>query len=107
MSTTLDPAIQDSAQSAVNTVVPPDPSKNAGLAAAIDMLDPKTGAIKAMAIDRAYGTGLGQTELNLATDNVKHGGSPGVTRGRPSRCSCSPLHSARVADRLTFNSPAT
>src|SRR5450755_4291109 len=81
VTTTLDPATQKAAQNAVDTVVPPDPSKNAGLAAAIDMLDPKTGAIKAMAIDRAYGSGLGQTELNLAADSVNHGGSLGRNAG--------------------------
>src|SRR5450432_2940757 len=81
VTTTLDPATQKAAQNAVDTVVPPDPSKNAGLAAAIDMLDPNTGAIKAMAIDRAYGSGLGQTELNLAADSVNHGGSLGRNAG--------------------------
>jgi len=81
VSTTLDPAMQVAAQTAVNTVVPKDPAKNAGLAAAIDMIDPKTGAIKAMAIDRDYGSGLGQTEVNLAADNVLHGGSTGRNAG--------------------------
>jgi len=81
VSTTLDPATQLAAQTAVNAIVPPDPSRNAGLAAAIDMVDPKTGAIKAMAVDRAYGTEAGQTELNLATDYVKHGGSSGRNAG--------------------------
>ena len=81
VTTTLDPATQAAAQTAVDTVVPPDPSKNAGLAAAIDMVDPKTGAIKAMAVDRAYGSGLGQTELNLAADSVNHGGSLGRNAG--------------------------
>jgi membrane peptidoglycan carboxypeptidase len=81
VSTTLDPVMQRAAQTAVDTVVPPDPNKNAGLAAAIDMVDPKTGAIKAMAVDRPFGSGLGQTELNLAADNVKHGGSKGRNAG--------------------------
>ncbi|MDQ1463752.1 MAG: hypothetical protein QOC73_693, partial [Actinomycetota bacterium] len=80
ISTTLDPPTQASAQNAVNTVVPPDPSRNAGLAAAIDMIDPKTGAIKAMAVDRTYGAGLGQTELNLAA-NAQHSGSKGRHAG--------------------------
>jgi membrane peptidoglycan carboxypeptidase len=81
VTTTLDPATQLAAQNAVETVVPKDPSKNAGLAAAIDMIDPKTGAIKAMAVDRDYGSGLGQTELNLAADYYDHGGSRGRHAG--------------------------
>jgi membrane peptidoglycan carboxypeptidase len=106
VSTTLDPAVQASAQAAVNTVVPPDPSKNAGLAAAIDMIDPKTGAIKAMAIDRAYGTGLGQTELNLATDYVKHGGSQGRNAGSTFKVFVLAAALAKgLPTGLTFNSP--
>ncbi len=80
ISTTLDPTMQKAAQDAVNSVLPPDPSKNAGLAAAIDMVDPKTGAIKAMAVDRAFGNGPGETELNLAA-NLAHDGSAGRHAG--------------------------
>jgi membrane peptidoglycan carboxypeptidase len=80
ISTTLDMATQKAAQDAVNNVVPPDPAKNAGLAAAIDMIDPQTGAIKAMADDRTWGTGPGQTELNLAA-NSAHDGSSGRHAG--------------------------
>jgi membrane peptidoglycan carboxypeptidase len=78
--TTLDSKMQAAAQAAVNNVVPPDPAQNDGLAAAIDMVDPQTGAIKAMAVDRAYGTDLGQTEVNLAA-NEAHGGSLGRNAG--------------------------
>jgi membrane peptidoglycan carboxypeptidase len=81
VTTTLDPRTQLAAQNAVDNVVPPDPSKNDGLAAAIDMVDPQTGAIKAMAVDRDYGTGLGQSELNLAADYYQHGGSTGRNAG--------------------------
>ena len=80
ISTTLDPTMQKSAQEAVDGVVPPDPLKNAGLAAAIDMIDPKTGAIKAMAVDRVFGSGPGETELNLAAD-AAHDGSSGRHAG--------------------------
>jgi len=80
ISTTLDMATQKAAQDAVNNVLPPDPTKNAGLAAAIDMIDPQTGAIKAMAVDRTWGTGPGQTELNLAA-NAAHDGSNGRFAG--------------------------
>ena len=78
--TTLDPAVQKAAQDAVDNVVPPDPSKNAGLAGAIDMVDPKTGAVRAMAVDRAFGNGPGETELNLAAD-AAHDGSSGRHAG--------------------------
>ena len=81
VTTTLQPAVQKAAQDAVNTVVPPSPALNAGLAAAIDMVNPQTGAIEAMAVDRPYGTGFGQTEVNLAADYVNHGGSQGRNAG--------------------------
>src|SRR5579875_7008 len=80
ISTTLDMHMQAAAQNAVNTVIPPDPTKNAGLAAAIDIVDPKTGAIRAMAVDRAFGSGEGETEVNLAAD-LAHGGSSGRHAG--------------------------
>jgi len=81
VTTTLQPAVQKAAQSAVDTVVPESPALNAGLAAAIDMVNPRTGAIEAMAVDRPYGTGFGQTEVNLAADYVNHGGSQGRNAG--------------------------
>ncbi len=80
ISTTLDMNMQKAAQTAVNSVVPPDPTQNAGLAAAIDLVDPKTGAIKAMAVDRTFGGGQGQTEINLAAD-AAHDGSNGRHAG--------------------------
>ncbi len=80
ISTTLDPAVQKAAQHAVEAVLPADPTKNAGLAGAIDMVDPKTGAIKAMAIDRKFGAGVGETEVNYAAD-LAHGGSNGRSAG--------------------------
>jgi membrane peptidoglycan carboxypeptidase len=81
VTTTLQPTVQKAAQLAVDTVVPRSPALNAGLAAAIDMVNPQTGAIEAMAVDRDYGTGFGQTEVNLAADYVNHGGSQGRNAG--------------------------
>jgi membrane peptidoglycan carboxypeptidase len=78
--TTLDPTSQAAAQKAVNAVVPADPTQNSGLAAAIDMVTPQTGAIRAMAIDRSFGSGIGQTEVNYAADEA-HGGSLGRHAG--------------------------
>jgi membrane peptidoglycan carboxypeptidase len=106
VTTTLDPVAQKAAQDAVNKVVPPDASKNAGLAAAIDMIDPKTGAIKAMAVDRPYGSGLGQTEVNLAADYVNHGGSQGRNAGSTFKIFVLAAALAKgIPTGLTINSP--
>ena len=106
VSTTLDPAMQLAAQNAVNAVVPKDSALNAGLAAAIDMVDPKTGAIKAMAVDRDYGSGLGQTEVNLAADFVSHGGSQGRNAGSTFKVFVLAAALAKgLTTGTTFNSP--
>jgi membrane peptidoglycan carboxypeptidase len=108
VTTTLDPAMQLAAQTAVNNVVPPDSSKNAGLAAAIDMIDPQTGAIKAMAVDRPYGSGLGQTEVNLAADYVNHGGSQGRNAGSTFKIFVLAAALAKgIPTGLTINSPGS
>ncbi len=108
VTTTLDPTTQTAAQNAVNTVVPKDPAQNAGLAAAIDMIDPKTGAIKAMAVDRDYGTGLGQTELNLAADYFNHGGSRGRHAGSTFKIFVlAAALEKKLPTGLTINSPPT
>jgi membrane peptidoglycan carboxypeptidase len=44
------------------------------------MVDPQDGAIKAMAVDRTFGSGIGQTEVNYAADQA-HGGSLGRDAG--------------------------
>lgn len=65
--TTLDPKDQAAAQTAVDEQVPRnDPS---GAAAAVNMVEPGTGAVKAMALDRSYSDlkGRGNTKVNLAT----------------------------------------
>jgi membrane peptidoglycan carboxypeptidase len=65
--TTLDPKIQLGAQTSVDEEVPRnDPS---GAAAAINMVEPGTGNVRAMALDRTYSEdkGTGNTKVNLAT----------------------------------------
>jgi membrane peptidoglycan carboxypeptidase len=65
--TTLDPRIQDAAQAAVDNQVPRnDPS---GAAAAVNIVEPGTGNVRAMALDRTYSEqkGAGNTKVNLAT----------------------------------------
>ncbi len=78
--TTLDTTAQRAAQIAVDTYVPRDPDKNAGVAAAIAMVEPGTGYIKAMAIDRDFGTGPSATQVNYAADYA-HGGNNGRQSG--------------------------
>jgi membrane peptidoglycan carboxypeptidase len=73
--TTLDPRLQAAAQEAVDSSIPrDDPS---GVAAAINMVEPGTGRVKAMAVNRNYAEeGVGNTKVNLAT-----GGSSGMQAG--------------------------
>lgn len=72
--TTLDPVVQNATQQAVDAEVPrDDPS---GVYAAANIVEPGTGHIKAMAVNRRYGDGKGETKLNFAT-----GGSSGFQAG--------------------------
>jgi membrane peptidoglycan carboxypeptidase len=84
--TTLNEKDQQAANNAVNYVVPPNdgyynPGHNADTEA---MVQPGTGQIEAMAEDRPYGTGRGQTEINYAV-NTAYGGSTGVQTGSSSK----------------------
>jgi membrane peptidoglycan carboxypeptidase len=72
--TTLDPKVQRSAQKAVDQQVPrTDPF---GAAAVADVVEPGTGAVRAMAVDRGFGSRKGETKVNLAL-----GGSLGFQGG--------------------------
>jgi membrane peptidoglycan carboxypeptidase len=73
--TTLDPRLQAAAQEAVDSSIPrDDPSE---IAAAINMVEPGSGRVKAMAVNRSYAEeGVGATKVNLAT-----GGSSGMQAG--------------------------
>ncbi|MEA2144547.1 MAG: hypothetical protein QOG59_134, partial [Solirubrobacteraceae bacterium] len=65
--TTLDPKVQLAAQTTVDEQVPRnDPSR---AAAAINIVEPGTGNVRAMALDRTYSdkVGAGNTKVNLAT----------------------------------------
>lgn len=64
----LDPAVQRAAQAAVDARVPPA----SPIGAAIDIVEPGTGLIRAMAVNRSYDPkpGPGRTALNLATGGV-------------------------------------
>ncbi len=79
--TTLDPKVQWSAQRAAEEHVPPADTFSGeayGAATAVDVVEPGTGAIKAMAVNRRYSDAPASynTKVNLAT-----GGSSGFQAG--------------------------
>jgi membrane peptidoglycan carboxypeptidase len=79
--TTLDPKVQAAAQrSAEDNVPPADTFRQAdyGAAVAVDVVEPGTGAVKAMAVNRRYSEAPASynTKVNLAT-----GGSSGFQAG--------------------------
>jgi membrane peptidoglycan carboxypeptidase len=84
--TTLDQQDQNATAHAVNYVVPAGSSYyNPGNNVATEVLiQPGTGNVKAIAEDRPYGTGNGQTEVDYAV-NSKYGGSIGVQTGSSSK----------------------
>ena len=72
--TTLDPQVQAAAQQSVDSKVPAsDPFQAVAVA---DTVEPGTGAVRAMAVDRVFGDKLGQTKVNYAL-----GGSVGFQGG--------------------------
>jgi membrane peptidoglycan carboxypeptidase len=72
--TTLDVKVQQAADTAVRDKVPPtDPS---GVIAVADTVQPGTGEVRAMAVNRDFGTGKHQTKVNYAI-----GGSRGFQGG--------------------------
>jgi membrane peptidoglycan carboxypeptidase len=78
ISTSLDPAIQAADQRAVDDKVPANDSGDHGFdaAAVADTVEPGSGLVRAMAVDRGFGSGRGQTKVNLAI-----GGSSGFQGG--------------------------
>jgi membrane peptidoglycan carboxypeptidase len=74
--TTMDPKMEASAEKAINDNVAATDVPGAAIA----MIQPGTGQIKAMAQSRNMGTGEGQTYLNLAADPA-HGGGNGYQAG--------------------------
>src|ERR1051326_226366 len=80
--TTLDPVDQHAAQHAVNYMLPPPPNQfnPAGNAATEVLIQPGTGRVRAIALDRPYGTGPGQTNVDYAVDTPFNGGQ-GVQTG--------------------------
>jgi membrane peptidoglycan carboxypeptidase len=81
ITTTLDPAVQFAAQRAAEDQVPPADQfrgEDFGAAVAVDVVEPGTGAVKAMAVNRRYSDAPlpYNTKVNLAT-----GGSSGFQAG--------------------------
>ena len=74
--TTMDPKAEAAAQKAINDNVAATDVPGAAIA----MVEPGTGKIKAMAQSRNMGTGEGQTYLNFAVD-PSHGGGNGFQAG--------------------------
>jgi membrane peptidoglycan carboxypeptidase len=84
--TTMNPQDQDAAQNAVNFMLPAPPSGyNPGQNAAAEVLiQPGTGHVEAIAVDRPYGTGAGQDSIDYAADTAQNGGI-GVQTGSASK----------------------
>jgi membrane peptidoglycan carboxypeptidase len=75
ITTTLDPTLQAAAQQAADRSIPRDDRSQ--VATAVNMVEPGTGAVKAMAVNRTFGEeGPGFTKVNLAI-----GGSSGFQAG--------------------------
>jgi membrane peptidoglycan carboxypeptidase len=84
--TTLNPQDQRAATDAVNYVVPGGkPSYNPGDNVDTEvMIQPGTGNVRAIAVDRPYGYGPGQTSVDYAVD-TKYDGGAGVQTGSSSK----------------------
>jgi membrane peptidoglycan carboxypeptidase len=84
--TTLSPQDQSAATNAVNYVVPENSNYyNPGHNVDTEVLmQPGTGKVLAIAEDRPYGTGSGQTEVDYAV-NSAYGGQDGVQTGSSSK----------------------
>src|SRR5262249_13658785 len=86
ISTTMSPKDQTAASHAVNYVVPPKkPLYNPGYNVDTEvMIQPGTGYVKAIAVDRPYGFARGQTSVDYAVD-TKFDGGAGVQTGSSSK----------------------
>jgi membrane peptidoglycan carboxypeptidase len=87
--TTMDPRDQNAAQNAVNWVEPPNSGAfNPGGNVDTEVLiQPGTGKVRAIAVDRPYGNepGTGQTTVDYAVESQYDGSSGGVQTGSSSK----------------------
>jgi membrane peptidoglycan carboxypeptidase len=83
---TMNAQDQLAAQNAVSYMVPPPPSgwNPGGNAAAEVLITPGTGQVRAIAVDRSYGTGKTQDSIDYAVDTAQNGGV-GVQTGSSSK----------------------
>jgi membrane peptidoglycan carboxypeptidase len=84
--TTMDPQDQHAAQDAVDWVEPPNSGAfNPGGNVDTEVLiQPGTGRVRAIAVDRPYGSGPGQTTVDFAV-NTQYNGGAGVQTGSSSK----------------------
>jgi membrane peptidoglycan carboxypeptidase len=84
--TTMSRQDQAAAQDALSFMLPPPPSGyNPGQNAAAEVLiQPGTGRVQAIAVDRPYGTQPGQDSIDYAVDSAEDGGA-GVQTGSSSK----------------------
>jgi membrane peptidoglycan carboxypeptidase len=84
--TTMNPQDQAAAQHAVDFMLPAPPSAdNPGQNAAAEVLvQPGSGHVEAIAVDRPYGTGKGQDSIDYAVDTAENG-SIGLQTGSSSK----------------------
>jgi membrane peptidoglycan carboxypeptidase len=85
--TTMNPQDQRAAQNAVNWVEPPgrgfyNPGGNVDTET---LIQPGTGKIRAIAVDRAYGSGPGETTVDYAAPTEYDGSTSGVQTGSSSK----------------------
>lgn len=84
--TTMDVQDQVAADQAVNKVEPQNSGANPGNNADAEVLiEPGTGAVRAIAENRSYGNGPGQTYLDYAVNEQYGGSSVGVQTGSSSK----------------------
>jgi membrane peptidoglycan carboxypeptidase len=76
LQTTIDPRVQRAAQRAVDRHI----ETGNPVAAAIAIVQPGTGEVKAIALNRTWGRGKGRTQVNYALDRA-YGGSAGFQAG--------------------------
>ena len=93
--TTLTRSNQRAAQHAVNYMLPPPPNQfnPASNAATEVLIQPGTGRVRAIALDRPYGTGPGQTNVDYAVDTTVQ-----RRRGRADRLLVQAVHPADRAE---------
>ena len=108
--TTMNPQDQAAAQNAVDFMLPAPPSAdNPGQNAAAEVLiQPGTGRVEAIAVDRPYGISNGQDSIDYAVDTAQNGGI-GLQTGSASKLFTlitALKHDVPFGYKLTITSPS-